>query len=187
MSCFPGVKVFECGAARWERSAAINALKSLARAMFNVACVGVILTVSIDAQAECDPNAIPSGSISCGVTLNPTGYAATWYLFEFEANAGDVVAFTAAHTPGGGTLELAIQDITCDTTYASDGDVQITETATICPFVAPETSTYVLYVSALGRRFVPFSLSMICLVDAEDCSTVPVENRTWGHIKTLYR
>jgi hypothetical protein len=127
------------------------------------------------------------GTFSCGDTANPVGYAATWYIFEFEANAGDIMAFTASHQPGGGTLELAIQDITCATTFMSDGDVRFTETATICPFVAPETSTYVLYVSALGRRFVPFSLSMICLDSVEDCATVPVEARTWGNIKTLYQ
>lgn len=161
--------------------------KSRALTVSCTAMVVVFLTGSSDALAVCDPSATHMGTISCGSTVNPTGYAATWYIFEFEANAGDHIAFTAAHQPGGGTLELAIQDTTCTTTYMSDGDVQLTETATICPFVAPETSTYVLYVSALGRRFVPFSLSMICLDTPEGCATVPVEHRSWGHIKTLYQ
>ena len=161
--------------------------KSRALAASSTAIVVVFLIGSSDALAVCDPNATHMGTISCGVTVNPTGYAATWYIFEFEANAGDVIAFTAVHSPGGGTLEMAIQDTTCETTYMSDGDVQLTETATICPFVAPETSTYVLYVSALGQRFVPFSVSMICLENSDGCATVPVEERTWGHIKTLYQ
>lgn len=161
--------------------------ESRALAVFSAAIVVVFLISSSDVLAVCDPSATPMGTISCGDTANPMGYAATWYIFEFEANAGDIIAFTASHQPGGGTLELAIQDTTCATTFMSDGDVRLTETATICAFVAPETSTYVLYVSALGRRFVPFSLSMICLDSLEGCATVPVEERTWGHIKTLYQ
>jgi len=161
--------------------------KSRVLAVFSSALALVLLTGSSGALAVCNPSATHMGTISCGGTVNPSGYAATWYIFEFQANAGDIIAFTAAHSPGGGTLELAVQDTTCAITYASDGDVQLTETATICPFVAPETSKYVLYVSAMGRRFVPFSLSMICLIGVEDCATVPVEEQTWGYIKTLYQ
>jgi len=160
--------------------------KSPALAVFCSAVLAVILICRSDAVATCNSTALHVGTISCGDTVHPSGYAATWYIFDFQANAGDIIAFTAAHSPGGGTLALAVQDTTCATTFMSDGEVLLTETATICPFTAPETAKYVLYVSAVGRHFVPFSLSMICLNEVGGCVTVPVEQRTWGRIKTLY-
>lgn len=162
--------------------------KSSTLAAFSFALAFLLLTGDSGPLAECDVNAQHMGTIMCGDTKNPFTYGGSaWFIFEFEADAGDVIAFTASYEPDGGVLDLAVHDTTCVILYASDGSEQSTETAVICPFVAPETSVYVLYVSALGRRFVPFSLSMFCLDSEDDCAVVPVEERTWGRIKTLYR
>ncbi|UCH84664.1 MAG: hypothetical protein JSW50_02940 [Candidatus Latescibacterota bacterium] len=154
-------------------------------AVFTAAFVVVLLSGNAGALGACGP-ATTTGAISCGDTLNLSGYAITTHIYEFEVTAGDKIAFIAWHQPGG-TLEIAIKDADCTTTIMSDGDAYSTAKASICPFFARETSTYVLYVSAVGMRYVPFSATMICIDDAEYCATVPVEERTWGHIKTLYQ
>ena len=160
--------------------------ESRALPVFGAAITVVLLFVSSDAQNVCNPM-VHYGPISCGNTMYPTGYAVTTHTFEFQATKGDILAFTGVHSPGGGTLELAVQDTTCGTTFMSDGHYRFTEKATICPFVAPETATYVLHITATGKRFVPFAISMICLKDVGACATVPVEKQTWGKIKTLYQ
>jgi len=158
--------------------------KSRALPVFGAAIIVMFLIGSSDALNACTPN---MGAIVCGDIINPTGYAVTTHIFEFQASEGDILAFTGVHMSGGGTLELAVQDTTCGITFMSDGDYLSTEKATICPFVAPETTTYMLRVIAAGRRFVPFAISMICLNSADECATVPVKERTWGHIKMLYQ
>ena len=173
---------------RWGKNTEMPIWISRVLTAFSFALALVFLTGNSGTLAVCDINAQHMGTISCGDIKNPLGLGGSvWFIFEFEANAGDIIAFTASYEPDGGTLALAVQDTTCAITYVSDGNESPVETAFICPFVAPETSTYILYISAIGRRLVPFSLSMACLDTVDDCATVPVEKRTWGHTKTRYQ